>query len=73
MIIMNDFKEYYRDAIVSKNVEIKLMTEKIEQLQNKLDDINNKSLVDVDFLTTEDIFRLRELQKRKKINEKPSK
>jgi hypothetical protein len=70
---MNDFKEYYRDAIVSKNVEIKLMTEKIEQLQNKLDDINNKSLVDVDFLTTEDIFRLRELQKRKKINEKPSK
>ena len=70
---MNDFKEYYRDAIVSKNVEIKLMTEKIEQRQNKLDDINNKSLVDVDFLTTEDIFRLRELQKRKKINEKPSK
>ena len=70
---MNDFKEYYRDAIVSKNVEIKLMTEKIEQLQNKLDDINNKSLVDVDFLTTEDIFRLRELQKREKINEKPSK
>ena len=70
---MNDFKEYYRDAIVSKNVEIKLMTQKVEQLQNKLDDINNKSLVDVDFLTTEDIFRLRELQKRKKINEKPSK
>ena len=70
---MIDFKEYYKDTIVSKNVEIKLMTEKIEQLQNKLDDINNKSLVDVDFLTTEDIFRLRELQKRKKINEKPSK
>jgi len=70
---MIDFKEYYRDAIVSKNVEIKLMTEKIEQLQNKLDDINNKSLVDVDFLTTEDIFRLRALQKRKRINEKPRK
>ena len=70
---MIDFKEYYRDTIVSKNVEIKLMTEKIEQLQNKLDYIDNKSLVDVDFLTTEDIFRLRELQKRKKINEKPSK
>jgi hypothetical protein len=67
---MIDFKEYYIDSIVSKNVEIKLMTEKVEQLQNKLDDINNKSLVDVDFLTTEDIFRLRELQKRKKINEK---
>jgi hypothetical protein len=70
---MIDFKEYYKDTIVSKNVEIKLMTEKVEQLQNKLDDINNKSLVDVDFLTTEDIFRLRELQKRKKINERPSK
>ena len=70
---MIDFKEYYRDAIVSKNVEIKLMTEKIEQLQNKLDDINNKSLVDVNFLTTEDIYRLRELQKRKKINERPRK
>jgi len=70
---MIDFKKYYRDTIVSKNVEIKLMTEKIEQLQNKLDDINNKSLVDVDFLTTEDIFRLRALQKRKKINEKPRK
>lgn len=70
---MIDFKKYYRDAIVSKNVEIKLMTQKVEQLQNKLDDINNKSLVDVDFLTTEDIFRLRELQKRKKINEKSSK
>lgn len=70
---MTDFKEYYRDTIVSKNVEIKLMTEKIEQLQNKLDYIDNKSLVDVDFLTTEDIFRLRELQKRKKINERPSK
>ena len=70
---MTDFKEYYRDTIVSKNVEIKLMTEKIEQLQNKLDYIDNKSLVDVDFLTTEDIFRLRELQKRKKINEKPRK
>lgn len=67
---MIDFKEYYKDTIVSKNVEIKLMTEKVEQLQNKLDDINNKSLVDVDFLTTEDIFRLRELQKRKRINEK---
>jgi hypothetical protein len=70
---MTDFKEYYRDTIVSKNVEIKLMTEKIEQLQNKLDYIDNKSLVDVDFLTTEDIFRLRALQKRKKINEKPRK
>lgn len=70
---MIDFKEYYKDTIVSKNVEIKLMTEKIEQLQNKLDYIDNKSLVDVDFLTTEDIFRLRELQKRKKINERPSK
>ena len=68
---MIDFKKYYRDTIVSKNVEIKLMTEKIEQLQNTLDNINNKSLVDVDFLTTEDIFRLRALQKRKKINEIP--
>lgn len=70
---MTDFKEYYRDAIVSKNVELKLMTEKVEQLQNKLDYINNKSLVDVNFLTTEDIYRLRELQKRKKINERPRK
>jgi hypothetical protein len=70
---MTDFKEYYRDTIVSKNVEIKLMTEKIEQLQNKLDYIDNKSLVDVNFLTTEDIYRLRELQKRKKINERPRK
>lgn len=70
---MTDFKEYYRDTIVSKNVELKLMTEKVEQLQNKLDYINNKSLVDVNFLTTEDIYRLRELQKRKKINERPRK
>ena len=67
---MNDFKQYYKDAISSKNVEIKSMTEKVEKLQNKLDDITNKSLVDSNFLTTEDIFRLRELQKRKRINEK---
>lgn len=67
---MNDFKQYYKDAIVSKNVEINSMTEKTEQLQKKLDDITNKSLVDTNFLTTEDIFRLRELQKRKRINEK---
>ena len=70
---MIDFKKYYRDTIVSKNVEINSMTEKTEQLQKKLDDITNKSLVDTNFLTTEDIFRLRELQKRKKINEKPRK